>query len=136
MTVPLKKIICAVDFSIVSDAVVRYAAGMHCTGTELIVLYVAPEEAKNKGLQGVHLHEFSRYSEILEQHRANSRFAVHYGEPPACILDYAAELDADMILLGSHGSTAISRLLVGSTAETVLRNAPCPVVVLKIPDKK
>jgi nucleotide-binding universal stress UspA family protein len=136
MTVPLKKIICAVDFSTVSDAVVRYAAEMHCTGTELIVLYVAPEEEKNKGLHGVHLLEFSRYSAILEQHRANSRFAVQYGEPSACILGYAAELDADMILLGSHGITAISRLLVGSTAEAVLRNSHFPVVVLKLPDNK
>ncbi|WP_076791837.1 universal stress protein [Chlorobium sp. KB01] len=134
MASTLKKIICAVDFSAVSDAVVRYAAEMHSAGRELIVLHVAAEEDKKKGLHGMHLHEFSRYSDILEQHSSDCRFALQHGEPASCILDYSAEQQADMILLGSHGTTSITRLLVGSTAETVMRHAHCPVMVLKTPD--
>jgi universal stress protein A len=134
MAIHIKKIICAVDFSAVSDTVIHYAAEMHCTATELTVLHVAPEEEKQKGLHGMHLHEFSRYSDILAEQRVNSRFTVRHGEPATGILDYAREHEADMILLGSHGSTSIARLLVGSTTETVMRNALCPVVVLKTPD--
>ncbi|MEI6847646.1 MAG: universal stress protein [Chlorobiaceae bacterium] len=134
MAISLKKIICAVDFSIVSDAVIHYAAEMHGTNMELIVLHVASEGEKNKGLHGIHLSEFSRYSDILQKYRVKSRFAILYGEPAICILNYAAEHEADMILIGSHGTKAIGRLLVGSTAESVMRNAHCPVVVMKIPD--
>ena len=73
---------------------------------------------------------------MLSQRNADSIFTVEYGDPAAEILEYAKEHNADMILLGSHGTTAIGRLLVGSTAETVMRQAPCPVVILKSPDNK
>ena len=71
---------------------------------------------------------------MLSQRKADNIFSVEYGDPAAEILVYAKEHNADMILLGSHGTTAIGRLLVGSTAETVMRQATCPVVILKIPN--
>ena len=134
MDKPQKKIICAVDFSASSDAVVRYAAAMHCADAELVVLSVVPGEEHENGMLRQHLHEFSRYSEILSQNKARALFTVEHGEPAASILNYAKEHHADMIILGSHGTRAIARLLVGSTAEAVLRQATCPVVILKTPD--
>ena len=122
------------DFSAGSDAVVRYAAALHCTDAELIVLSVVPGEEHENGMLRKHLHEFSRYSEILSQNKARALFIVEHGEPATAILNYAKEHHADMIILGSHGTTAIARLLVGSTAEAVLRHAACPVVILKTPD--
>lgn len=136
MTTSLKKIICAVDFSAASDSVVLYAAAMHSTNAELVLLYIAPTENNDNGFLRMHLHEFSRYSDMLSQHNVRAIFTVQYGEPANGILVYAKEHNADMILLGSHGTTAIARLLVGSTAETVMRHAPCPVVILKTPDNK
>ena len=121
------------DFSASSDAVVRYAAAMHCTDAVLIVLSVVPAEESDNGMLRKHLHEFSRYSEMLSQNKARALFTVEHGEPAAAILNYAKEHHADMIILGSHGTTAIARLLVGSTAEAVLRHATCPVVILKTP---
>jgi len=134
MTISLQKIICAVDFSAASDAVVRYAAAMHCTDAELIVLSVVPGEEHGNGMLRQHLHAFSRYSEMLSQNRAQALFTVEYGEPGTAILNYAKVHHADMIILGSHGSTAIARLLMGSTAESVMRHALCPVLILKTPD--
>jgi universal stress protein A len=134
MEKPLKKIICAVDFSAASDSVVRYAAAMHCTDAELIVLSVIPGENGENGMLRQHLHQFSRYSDILSQNNVRALFTVEHGEPASAILKYAKEHHADMIILGSHGTTAIARLLVGSTAEAVLRHAVCPVVILKTPD--
>lgn len=134
MEKPRKKIICAVDFSASSDAVVHYAASMHCCDAELIVLSVVPGEERENGMLRKHLHEFSRYSDILSENKALALFTVEHGEPAAAILNYAKEHHADMIILGSHGTTAIARLLVGSTAEAVLRHAACPVVILKTPD--
>ncbi|MEI6692139.1 MAG: universal stress protein [Chlorobium sp.] len=136
MTTSLKKIICAVDFSVVADSVVRYAAAIYNGDVELTLLYVAPAENSHGLLLKKHLHDFSRYSDMLSQRNADSIFTVEYGDPAAEILEYAKEHNADMILLGSHGTTAIGRLLVGSTAETVMRQAPCPVVILKSPDNK
>ena len=136
MGTPLKKIICAVDFSPLSDSVVQYAATMHPSGAKLIVLYVAPEELKEnkeEEMLRLHLHEFSRYSDMLSQHRVHALFTIQHGEPAAGIIGYAEEQKADMIVLGSHGNTAIARLLMGSTAETVMRKAPCSVVILKTP---
>jgi nucleotide-binding universal stress UspA family protein len=43
----------------------------------------------------------------------------------------AAELDADLIVVGTHGRTGIERLLLGSVAEEVMRHGPCPVLVIK-----
>ena len=122
------------DFSASSDSVVRYAAAMHCAGAELIVLYVGQGAEHENGIFRKHLHHFSRYSDMLSQNGAQALFTIEHGEPAAAILNYAKEHHADMIILGSHGTTAIARLLVGSTAEAVLRHAPCPVVILKTPD--
>lgn len=53
------------------------------------------------------------------------------GDPVAGILFVAKEEKCDLIVLGTHGRTGLSRLLMGSVAEKVLRQAPCPVLVLK-----
>ena len=112
---------------------VRYDGGICSRDTELTLIYVAPAEKNHVRWLRKHLHEFSRYSDMLSQSTVNAIFTVLYGDPATEILVYAKEHDADMILLGSHGTTAIARLLVGSTAETVMRQAQCPVVILKMP---
>jgi nucleotide-binding universal stress UspA family protein len=56
--------------------------------------------------------------------------AVLAGEPSARIVDYAAAHGGNVIVVGSHGCTPVRRLLLGSTAERVLRQATCPVVVV------
>ena len=61
-------------------------------------------------------------------------FSVQQGDPAAEILAYAKEQKADLLQLGSHGSMAFTRLLMGSTAETVMRRSACPVVVYKSPE--
>lgn len=52
------------------------------------------------------------------------------GQPVTVILARAAALKADYVVLGSHGHGAVFNLLVGSTAQGVLRKAPCPVLVV------
>lgn len=55
------------------------------------------------------------------------------GEPADEILKAAATLHADTIVLGTHGNTGLTRLLVGSVAEHVVRKAPCPVLTVRAP---
>jgi nucleotide-binding universal stress UspA family protein/quercetin dioxygenase-like cupin family protein len=58
---------------------------------------------------------------------------VAEGGSPAEILRLARLLPCDLIVMGSHGRTGLSRLLTGSVAEEVLRKATCPVLVVRIP---
>lgn len=55
------------------------------------------------------------------------------GDVAGEILSLAKEVAADIIVLGTHGRTGLSRLLMGSVAERVLREAECPVVTVKRP---
>ena len=47
------------------------------------------------------------------------------------ILEQAGTSAADLIVMGTHGRTGITHLLIGSVAERVIRHAPCPVFVVR-----
>ncbi|WP_267640713.1 universal stress protein [Haloarchaeobius amylolyticus] len=53
------------------------------------------------------------------------------GRPARRIVDYANEHDVDHIVTGSHGRSGVSRILLGSVAEAVIRHADCPVTVVR-----
>lgn len=55
------------------------------------------------------------------------------GNPAVEILRLAEKLKCDLIVLGTHGRTGLSRLLMGSVAEQVVRKARCPVLTVKTP---
>jgi nucleotide-binding universal stress UspA family protein len=55
------------------------------------------------------------------------------GDPAAEIVRYATQSKAGLIVMGTHGRTGIDRLLMGSVAERVMREAPCSVLVIKLP---
>ncbi|MFM7867597.1 MAG: universal stress protein, partial [Planctomycetaceae bacterium] len=47
------------------------------------------------------------------------------------IIDYAKSQDIDLIVIGTHGRSGLSHILMGSVAERVVRAAPCPVLSVK-----
>lgn len=53
------------------------------------------------------------------------------GRPARMIIEYAEENDVDQIVMGCHGRSGISRILLGSVAETVVRRASMPVTVVR-----
>jgi nucleotide-binding universal stress UspA family protein len=55
------------------------------------------------------------------------------GLPAEEIVRLARETQSDLIVMGTHGRTGLRRLLLGSVAEQVIRQAPCPVIVVKTP---
>jgi universal stress protein A len=57
--------------------------------------------------------------------------ATRQGPPFLEIVRYARELDVDLIVLGTHGRTGLSHILLGSVAERVVRKAPCPVLTVR-----
>lgn len=56
---------------------------------------------------------------------------VETGRPSHTILEVADERDADHIVMGSHGRSGLSRILLGSVAETVARRASVPVTIVR-----
>lgn len=53
------------------------------------------------------------------------------GNPVEAIVTHAEKIQADLVLVGTKGRTGLSRVLIGSVAERVVRHAPCPVMVIR-----
>ncbi len=65
----------------------------------------------------------------------NYKIMVKTGKPFMEIIDTATEIDADLIIISTHGHTGVEHLLFGSTSEKVVRKAPCPVLTMREPIK-
>jgi nucleotide-binding universal stress UspA family protein len=63
----------------------------------------------------------------------DAQLDVRLGDPGQIAADLAEELGAELIVIGSHGRTGLSRMFLGSVAERVVRLAHCPVLVEKLP---
>lgn len=70
---------------------------------------------------------------VSEQQFGNVVLDVRLGDPGQVVADLAEQLDAELIVIGSHGRTGLTRLVLGSVAERVTRLAHCPVLVVKLP---
>lgn len=60
------------------------------------------------------------------------KMVVFIGDPKESIIEHAIEIKASMIVLGTHGRTGLSHMLMGSTAEYVIRHSPIPVLVIPL----
>jgi len=60
---------------------------------------------------------------------------IKNGKPFMEIIETASEIDADLIIISTHGHTGVEHLLFGSTTEKVVRKAPCPVLTIREPIK-
>jgi universal stress protein A len=66
----------------------------------------------------------------------HSKQMLESGEPAHVIAKVAAEGKYDLIVMGTHGRTGLSHMMVGSVAEKVVRLAPCPVLTYRTPSEK
>jgi len=57
---------------------------------------------------------------------------LRHGIPYEEIVAYAEEIDADLIVMSTHGHTGLSHILLGSVAEKIVRHAPCPVLTTRL----
>ncbi len=60
--------------------------------------------------------------------------AIRVGVPARAIREYAEEVGADLLVVGTHGRTGLDRLLLGSVSERVVRTSPVPVLVVPPPE--
>jgi nucleotide-binding universal stress UspA family protein len=68
---------------------------------------------------------------IAAEHDREITTATEVGKSADEVIEYAKTHDIDVIVLGSHGRSGVSRLLLGSVAETVMRRATVPVTVVR-----
>ncbi len=60
-----------------------------------------------------------------------ARVVLREGSPTTELLEVAAEEDVDLIVVATHGYTGLKHMLLGSTAERIVRMAPCPVLTVR-----
>jgi len=143
-----KKIICPIDFSKPSElALVQAVKTAEQTGAELLLIAVIQPIPPSMFSDGLLLAELNslpdQSSELVQKHLATLRdnycsailertsLHVSAGIPFVEIVRYAREVEADLIVMGSHGRTGIEHMMIGSVAERVVRKAPCSVLVVR-----
>jgi nucleotide-binding universal stress UspA family protein len=71
---------------------------------------------------------------MADEHGVAVESAVIDGDPAETILDYGEEIDADLIVAGTHGRSGVTRQVLGSVAERLVRHAEMPVMTVKLPE--
>jgi nucleotide-binding universal stress UspA family protein len=146
-----RRIVCGIDFSDCSMHALNYAISLaQEADASLTVVHAielppdVPREVHENMIAGPRsLHEYIAYAE--EDARARLQEAVPEsvraycaveavvptGKPYREILRVADERKADLLVIGVHGRGAVDRLLFGSTAQHLVRQASCPVLTLR-----
>ncbi len=74
---------------------------------------------------------FSDARDVADEYDHDIETVLEFGEPDDVIIEYADEHDIDRVIMGSHCRTGAERYLLGSVAETVVRRAAVPVMVVR-----
>ncbi|MDQ3365687.1 MAG: universal stress protein [Myxococcota bacterium] len=141
------QVVVAYDFSPTAEEALARAVDVAARAPHHILHIVAALEAHG-GLGGSLLHhtdyQTAERVQLELTARASAAFAgrataaeiqfyVHarIGKPADQVLAVARDVSADLIFIGSHGKTGVERLLLGSVSERVVREAQCPVMVVR-----
>lgn len=145
--VDFKRILLATDLSPNAGAATKYAATLVTKfDAELHLLYVFEEYTGSTWAPGVPLPPPKSLIEQHKQHVAESLVklmdapwrdqhpivrATREGYPFVEIIRYAKDQAIDLIVMGTHGRTGLTHLLLGSVADNVVRKSPCPVLTVR-----
>lgn len=136
-----KKILVTTDFSKCAEAGIAEAERIAAeTGAELVLLHVVDSDmppvlsgrAEEEVEQDRREHARTSLEELIEKRasRVTARPMVAVGDAAKEIILVAGDESADLIVLCSHGRSALGRILLGSTAESVLRKSTVPVLLV------
>jgi nucleotide-binding universal stress UspA family protein len=138
----IKRVLVPIDFSHCSKKALQYAVPFaNQFGARLCLLYVGQGYHLVPELSVVNLPEAQARMDATGKlatlareeigDKVSSELLVRKGHPATEILSAARELGADLIIISTHGYTGLKHVLLGSTAEHVVRQAPCPVLVVR-----
>ena len=145
--ITLKRILVPHDFSETSEAAVKYAVALaKAFGAKLHLLHVSDKARTDMATEfPLGLEESveeairERLVKIMtprEQKEFKPEFELRGGTPYVEIVRYARERDIDLIVMGTHGRGFVAHVVMGSVAEKVVRNAPCPVLTVHTPERE
>jgi len=145
----IKTILCALDFSEVSPKVAAYSKFLaEACGAKVVALYVAPSLTQyvEFHVQASYIDDFVSGIVNGASETMDSFLKEYFGGVPVEgrvvtgyaaeeIVHAAAEVKADLIVLGTHGRKGIDKILFGSVAEKVIKTAEVPVLSMRPEDK-
>jgi nucleotide-binding universal stress UspA family protein len=145
--IEVKRVLAPTDFSSHSEKAVRFACGLaERFGAELHLVHVLSEiipAGPDPLLMPVMPPQFYQENEeraketlqrLLDPSWGKLKAtvsAVRWGSPVEAIVDYAREQNIDLIVIATHGRTGLSHVLLGSVAERIVRESPCPVLTIR-----
>jgi universal stress protein A len=141
-----KKILCPYDFSEHAEEALKYAIKLSDKETLITLIYVIQMpysidpygysyyDIKSDDIKNASKDALEKKVEELKSKYENINidfeFDIDY-DPAEYILKNQKAGHYDLVVIGSHGRKGISRMLMGSVAESVLREATCPVMIIK-----
>jgi universal stress protein A len=145
----LRKILAPVDFSEYSAKALDYVRAFACQFDAEVVLVHVVEPTVIPDNFGIVPPSYDEMSAVLAR-SAGERLArlaeeaalkagrvqtlVRTGRAPWEVVQLASEIEADLIIITTHGYSGLKRVLMGSTAELIVRHAPCPVLTVRSPE--
>jgi nucleotide-binding universal stress UspA family protein len=146
----IKKVLVPIDFSDYSKSSLRYAVNFAKQfNAEIYLIYVVepviypPDFSMGQiAIPSVNTEWDERAREGLKNLAKTEipdgvkvKTILKNGKPFMEIIDTASEENIDLIIIATHGHSGVEHILFGSTAEKVVRKAPCPVLTLREPIK-
>ena len=143
----MKKILVSVDFSDITNEIINRAVYLaRQFDSELWLIHVAPPNPDYLGFKSLNKNDRHQVAEgLCTEHKLlqdqahdlrkdgiNASALLVQGPTAETILEEAAKLDADLIVLACHGHGAIYKALLGSVSEGVLRGANCPLLIVPV----
>jgi nucleotide-binding universal stress UspA family protein len=143
----IHQVLAPTDFSRHAEAAVRFACGLaQRLGADLHLLHVLPDvvpvgpdpmlapslppeyysETENQSLEAL-----GKVVNPAWGCPTNVQTAVRWGGAVEGIVGYATDMNIDLIVIATHGRTGLSHALLGSVAERIVREAPCPVLTIR-----
>jgi len=145
----MKTILVPTDFSSHSEKAVEFAKKLaKLTGGKIHILHcyqinvggvspygVTVPEEYNRQMREAAVKRVEEVAEAVAADGIQVESHITPSYPSEAVSDLASEIGADLIVMGTRGSTGLKHVLLGSVAERTLRIAPCPVVTVKDTDE-
>ncbi len=141
-----RRVLVPIDESEQSTAALKFALDAYPEATIVALHVIDPSDFPMGGLEAGGATEFERFrgaqaeranallersSELASEESVDLETATETGPPARTIISHAEANDIDHIVIGSHGRTGASRILLGSVAETVTRRSSVPVTIVR-----
>jgi len=150
--IAIKNIVVATDFGEPADVALTYGRNFaRAFSANLYVVHVVNDLATAAPVSEIPMDFTKVQAQIDAEARASldvlitdddlrtlkvTKTLLASSTPARAILDYAAEIRADIIIVGTHGRGGLAEFFLGSVAQKIVRSAPCPVLTVRANERE